>query len=371
MLIIWVILGSIIFFYFTTILSLTISWLRVNTFNPAKTSHQTDLFISVVIALRNEEENLPALISSFKNQNFRPDGFEVILVNDHSTDNTFNLAKQHAEENNWLQLINLDDHLQGKKNAISKGISNAKGELLAFTDGDCTLSNNWLSALAAFYEQKNKPDLIIGLVDLQSNSLTQNLFRLDFLSLILSGAGAAGFSNPIYCNAANMAVKKLSITNISTRHNIVSGDDVFLLHEMKAQGNSIQLLKSPSHIVKTLAPKTLAEFYEQRKRWASKTKNYSDKTTLSIAILVFMANISYIASLALLFSTQHWLWLMPVILKFTSDFSLLLSGTRFFQYSKLLPLVPILSAIHPIYIVITALSSQKSPFVWKGRKYTG
>jgi cellulose synthase/poly-beta-1,6-N-acetylglucosamine synthase-like glycosyltransferase len=327
-------------------------------------------FISVIIAIRNEEQNLPSLIKSLLAQESAGFEYEIIFINDHSTDKSIELLDMAASQHEEIMLVHLDAMQKGKKAALQVGIDKARGELLAFTDGDCSPGIKWLSTLALFYAGKNKPDLVIGLVDMKTDSILQKVFRLEFLSLILSSSGAALSGHPMFCNGANLAVNASIFKKYSQNKQIASGDDVFLLHWIKKQKGKIAILKSTDHIVYTVAPKTPGSFLEQRNRWASKSFHYTDMDTVLLALLIAILNLLLVAGLIHALINTYFI---PIILGFSlklmADAILFFSGKDLFDFHGFLKWLPVISLFYPFYIFITVIVAIKKPFTWKGRKY--
>src|SRR6185503_11374530 len=109
--------------------------------------------ISIVIAARNEEENIGKLLASIGSQTYPRHLFEVIVVDDHSTDNTSAIAAGFS----FVKLIKLQfDNINSyKKKAIETGIAAASGELIVITDADCIVQPGWLKTIASFKEKTN------------------------------------------------------------------------------------------------------------------------------------------------------------------------------------------------------------------------
>ena len=105
------------------------------------------LFISVVIACRNEETNIPHLLNDIRQQDYPPELFEVIIINDNSTDATLSAVSDFANMKN-LRII--DNAGIGKKLALRTGIKEAAGEYILTTDADCRVKRSWIKTIAAF-----------------------------------------------------------------------------------------------------------------------------------------------------------------------------------------------------------------------------
>ncbi len=356
--------------YSIAIITLSIFWKRIPIYKLSKNKKESIIEISVIIALRNEENNLSHLVNSLVSQSGNSYIMEVILVDDHSTDNTPTLLLDYSQKYTQIQVIQLEDSFSGKKAALKAGALKAKGELLCFTDADCFAGNQWLESYASFYIKNNKPDMIIGLVDMISDSFLSDLFRVEFLSMILAGAGTYSLGHPTLCNGANLAVKASTYKNYFPESRAVSGDDVFLLHQIKRSSGTIKLLKSKENLIYTKGVDSLKNFIIQRRRWASKSVFYKDKATILMAFAVFIANLSLLCGVFVSITNNcNYLFLVfAYTLKITSDYYLFFKGKILFQIKGLLGKVFLIELFYPFYIVYTALTSIKKPFEWKGRK---
>ncbi|UCH15167.1 MAG: glycosyltransferase, partial [Bacteroidales bacterium] len=182
-------------------------WKQVAEFKHSFSSHE--VFVSIIVPFRNEENNIKGLLEDLASQNYPGQLFEVIMVNDHSEDSTKRIVESFCSNHNNFQLIQLKENSYGKKQAIEAGIKNARGELIVITDADCRAGNKWLSAITSFYLQSGMPGMIIGLVDIMPDNTLFNKFQqLEFLSLVGSGAGAAGRLHPVFCSGANLIYEK-------------------------------------------------------------------------------------------------------------------------------------------------------------------
>jgi len=328
--------------------------------------------VSVVIAMRNEESKIIRLITELNKQIYPTDKLEFVLVNDHSTDATLELLEQSAMDN--FQIVNMLDGESGKKNAIKKAVTLAEGEIILATDADCSFSPTWVQTIASYFEDSNIKLVSGPVVFHKQKGVLQSLQALEFTSLIGSGAGAIGMDSAIFCNGANMAFRKAIFLEVNNFKNdtAASGDDVFLLHSIKAKyPKAIAFAKDENTIVITQGAQSLKAFINQRKRWTAKSSAYKDWASIYVSYLVLFVNLAIVFLFAMQFFSQQYfeLFILFFIAKFIADLFLLYPVLRFFKRIDLIKWIFPFELFYSFYIVlIVALSFTKS-FEWKGRTH--
>jgi cellulose synthase/poly-beta-1,6-N-acetylglucosamine synthase-like glycosyltransferase len=326
---------------------------------------------SFIIACRNEIENLPNLLISIENQTHKPD--EIIFVDDNSTDETYNFLLNQSKKYPYLKVIKNTG--KGKKSALIQAAKIAKYEYLIFTDADCTLNKNHC-AIALQYLKKNNSDMLLGAVDIDDEKGIFNVIeKIEFASLQAVTAYSALLNNPIMCNGANLIIQRTTyleyINSINT--SIASGDDMFMLHALKKNRSKIDYLYDSNYIVKTKGTNSLKKFLLQRIRWAAKSINYTDPTTIFTAIMIaainiflFLAPFSLLLTTYCLFPTPYSLLPTPYSLLLIFSIIMLIENIiilpylfKYKQYRtlKYYPILfPIMSLLYPVYILIILIS---------------
>lgn len=319
--------------------------------------------VSVLIAARNEEKNIEKLLESLKKQSFPKELFEVIIVNDHSIDNTDEIINDFINKNKELDVKLLKAEKKGKKHAISQALHNAINELVIVTDADCVLNDLWIESIVGFYQEEKCKMILAPVLLSPAENLFEKMQVLEHLSLIGSTAGSASIGFPVMCNGANMAYERkaaLEVEKFRKDFDIPSGDDMFLLEQfVKCYGhNNVKFLLSKSAVVKTKTCKTIKDFFRQRRRWVSKTKSYTSWKVIVTALIVLFFNLSIISLLvSAFFVPALWsIYILLILLKFFIDFPLLKNITNFMNQGSLLKWVLPLEIIYPFYVVFTALS---------------
>jgi cellulose synthase/poly-beta-1,6-N-acetylglucosamine synthase-like glycosyltransferase len=356
--------------YLTVILLYTFGWLKLNSIT--ETEENQAIPISIIIACRNEEANITTLLDSLLSQDYLKNQTEIIIVDDHSFDNTVNIIEKYTAENSFVKLFRLPENKTGKKEAISLGIANSKTEIIITTDADCTAGPYWLNTMMNYYI-KHHPKMLCGPVTFRNTkSLFSKLQNLEFLSLIGSGAGAIGIRKPIMNNGANLLFEKTLYQSCNIKNEFASGDDMFmLLHTKTIDKKNIHFIKSKKAIIYTSPTKTFKEFINQRARWTSKSKAYRDFDIIFTALIVSFMNLLLVASFIFgLFNTEFLrITLIVFLIKSFADLFILIPTTSFFKQTSLILLFPLLQIIYPFYIVFSVILGLTGKFVWKSRLY--
>lgn len=328
--------------------------------------------VSVLIAARNEEDCIEKLLESLYNQTFEKELFEVIIVDDHSEDNTKNIIKEFINKNKDFNIRLLESKGSGKKAAISQALHSAVNELIIVTDADCILNKLWIESIVGFYQEKKCKMILAPVLLSPANSFFEKMQVLEHLSLIGSTAGSASIGFPVMCNGANMAYEREAALEVETyRHdfNIPSGDDMFLLEQfVKNFGyKNVKFLLSKQSIVKTKTCNTVSDFFRQRRRWVSKTKSYTNWKIILTALVVFFFNLSIISLfLSAFFIPALWsLYILLTLLKFFVDFPILKNITNFMNQGDLMRWALPLEFVYPFYVVFTAVSGLILNVSWK------
>lgn len=350
--------------YLFLILAFIIGWNQHYTFEP-KGNESVTTKVSVIIACKNEQENIQHLISYIAQQSYQ--NFELIIVNDHSTDATKFLIKQAIPSFPKIKL--LDAVGFGKKNAIKEGILHSTTDFIVTIDADCFPTFHWLESIVCF-QKKLPSDLLICPVKIsESEDFFLRIQALEFVSLVASGAGAAGIGMPILCNGANLAFTKQAWLNCQAElhEEELSGDDIFLLQSIKKRGGVIRFVKSESALINTKPVTNFTDFIKQRRRWTSKSPAYTDWHIIIVAVLVLSTAVVELTLMYHAISNQRFLIVFGVffLFKYLLDFKFLSLVQNFFHLKNVGIESVFLSIIYPFYIVFVAFST----FIFKPKTW--
>ncbi len=293
-----------------------------------KMAPDTHKGISVVVCAKNEYRNLLELIPRLIDQKY-PD-FEVILVDDKSTDETYEYAIELEQKVKHFKLKSIDatpDHINNKKYAITLGVRAAKNEHILLTDADCMPhSEYWIAEMAAGFSS-DAIQFVLGFSQYFKTPGFLNMFiRYETLITALQYIGIGLLGNPYMGVGRNMAYQKslfLDKNGFGRFQGVVGGDDDLLVNQHAKRKNT-RFVLSQDATVYSIAKSSVSAFVQQKTRHLSVGKHYrmSDKLLLT---LIFGAKIIF------------WLSLFAAIL---AGYQIILAGGGF-----LLVMVSMLMAI--------------------------
>lgn len=324
--------------------------------------------VSVIVPFYNEGEQIQRTLLGLLQQNIQTIDFEVLAINDGSTDDSVAIVELLEKSNNRLKLIHNSG--KGKKEAIACGIAASNSELIVTTDADCSYQPQWLETMVSYYESYS-PGLIIGPVAMErSKGIFQRFQLLEFNSLIMSTGGAAGIGHPIMCNGANLAFKKELFERMDDPMKLeyLSGDDVFLLHNIKRETDAeIHFLKSHHALVTTKSEKKLKAFLRQRERWTSKASGYTDADTLFSASIVFGTACLFMFGLFMLIFNIHFA--KPLVFLFAVklfiDFLFFHTTESFFKHRMYFIYLMLFEFVYNFYVFIVGVQGLWFSNRWK------
>ena len=337
--------------------------------------------VSIIIAARNEEKNIGDCLKHLMLQEFPSSLYEIIVVDDDSSDNTAKEVQRFIIGSDKIHLLQLKGN-SSKKKAIEVGIKNSRTEVIITVDADCTMNKHWLGNMVSCYEQK-KSKMLIGPVSIKANG--SNILHsgkgwagafqeLEYSGLMLTAGACAFMKRPLICSGANLLYEKNAFHEVKGFDGIdhkASGDDVLLMFKMQKKFPvQIHFIKSKEAIVETKPVATLNEFIQQRIRWASKTSGSGNWLNISMAFAVLLFNTILISwpVISIINPAYFSIGLNLLVAKCLIDFLFLFLSGTYFNKRHLLILFPFFQLFNIIYVpVITIAAIFIKQYNWKGR----
>lgn len=324
--------------------------------------------ISVIVAARNEAENLPRLLEALAKQTHTR--YEVIVVDDRSTDATAAIVqafieKEYPQKDRHFRLISIPhEEVSNKKNALTKGIEAARFERLVFTDADCVPPETWLRGIATSHHFEPEA-LFIGYSPMISEKGLLNRFiRFETLFTAYLTASATGLNRAYMAVGRNLSYTKAAFQQVqgfdSFKASLSGDDDLFVQAIRKKTDIPIRYVLHATTFVPAEPMHTWKTWFRQKTRHFSAGRFYD--RNMSIALGVFQL-------------LNALLWLSPfflgnlgfvlILLKWLVMGICLSVANRYFQEKGILYMLPILDALYLLMnLVVAPLGLRRVPEKW-------
>jgi len=336
-----------------------------------KESGTSTVSVTVVVPARNEEQLIPRLFDSLDAQT-RTD-FNIILVDDRSTDKTGELMAGYAKRNSRVKVVTITDEPEignHKLNALIAGVSEASTDVLMFTDADCVTPPEWVERVSARFSDSRVGVILAPIETLKTNALLSTFHAFDHIFKYSYTAGCAGVGIPTGGFGNNLAVRRKTIDEIGGLGSIdvTSTEDAALISKIRtATTMKIHALFSRKVTVLTEAQKSWKALTAQELRWHTGGLFSPDlQTRLAYSFIMMYLSISVIAIPACFFVPV--LSILPVVSFVTMSLMAVISGMFTSQppvtyWLALIPFI-ILEMGYDSYLTIRALTKPK--LIWKG-----
>lgn len=332
--------------------------------------------VSIIIPARNEAKNIGNLLNDLLAQYYPDDLIEIIVIDDHSEDNTAEIIKSYS----GVKYIDLAAYLNTeklnsyKKKAIEIAIAQSTGELIITTDADCTMNSYWLLSIVSYFEKTNCK-LIAAPVDyLNNGGWFQTFQSIDFMTMQGITGAVIHTNSATMCNGANLAYTReafYTVNGFKGIDSIASGDDMLLMHKIEQRyPKKTKYLKCKHAIVFTAPMQESKTFFNQRIRWASKSAHFRDKRITAILSIVYMLNLSFLILFLCAFKWPSLLLALLILFtcKVALELMLIIPVSKFFGKENELIWFPILQILHIPYIIISGMAGAFGTYTWKDRK---
>jgi len=325
-------------------------------------------FISIVVAARNEEENIEILLNSLSDLKHDSAMFEIILVDDDSSDNTRSIMEKYSSEhNNWYVLYHRKSSgsLKGKKGAMALGIENSKGEIILTTDADCFVPENWIKSMIGCF----KPDvgMVLGHSPVRRQKGFFNILqRFDTICESAVAAASCYLNKPTHSNGRNLAFRKktfLEVGGYNKISQISTGDDFFLSKIISTSTKWKFIYNTDPNSFVTTKPERFGKKYIHQQLRRNSKAFY---LTLPLFIVASWIFLFHAALVALLFTkTGCCIFFVLLGLKFSSEFIPVIISANKFNQKDLLKYFPLLWIIYPVFIITFAVLGSLQFYRWK------
>lgn len=326
--------------------------------------------ISVVVAARDEYENLQRLIPALLDQDY-PD-FEIIIVDDKSGDKTYDFLLEAQAKYEKLKLVRINvtpEHLNSKKYALTLGIKAAKYEYVLLTDADCIpTSNTWIAQMEKHL--RDDKQLVIGISQYEKQKgFLNKIIRFETFYVALQYISLALWGKPYMGVGRNLSYKKqLFFDNkgFHSHRNTTGGDDDLFISEVATRKNTAVAFIRESQ-TESFPKTTWRDWIKQKTRHLSVSKQYkfSDKFVLGLMNLSH-ANSYIFLGLGYLAGVNPWILAGGYLIRILSLITVFFLAKKKFGQDIELYLVPLLDILYIFYyIFVSAKAYSTKRVAWK------
>ncbi|MBK7106780.1 MAG: glycosyltransferase [Ignavibacteriae bacterium] len=320
-------------------------------------SELDELKFSIIVAAKNEEKNISALIKHLANQNFRKENYEVIIIDDNSIDSTFEKTKIEINDLINFTIVKAENKkYEGKRGALQIGIEKSKFSYILITDADCEPSKNWIKSFSNKFNQEF--DFVIGKAPLiQTESLINKISCFDNLWTHILTFSFANIGFPYSASARSFGFKKDSFFKIEGYKNTtktLSGDDDLLLQEAIKYKMKIGINTENDSEVFSNTKKTSLDFIKQKSRHTSSSNYYSVKFKIILGVW-HLLNLLFLFSPLFYWINSNFIYLF--LIKIVTDIFIVSSFKKDFSYKFNVIEILYLQIFYEIFIILNFIVS--------------
>ncbi len=316
--------------------------------------------ITVIVPFRNEEVNLKAFIEGVNGLSVVPK--KIIFINDHSNDKSCDVIHDLTVSNYCV----LDNKLEGKKEAIYLGVNESDTLYCLTWDADIVMNKDFFAVLEAY----QLCDMQILPVNMVAKKPIQHFAEMDYLfSNMMNWIGAA--KRPLLASGANLLFTRkdyLALSSLDKHRGIASGDDMFLLHDFLKANKSVKVTLDRALIVRTAAPDSWKQLFNQRLRWVGKSKYVKDAYANMFGIISLLLSSIFLVVMVLLISNGSYRDVLVLFFGRTLlDMIITLPIIIFNKRTILLLALPLVEIFYPFYVFSLLVGTFFYQPKWKGR----
>jgi glycosyltransferase involved in cell wall biosynthesis len=337
-------------------------------FDSHKAPRHKRIAISVIICCKNEADNLRQNLPLILEQD-HPD-FEVILINDASTDDTLKVMEEFALKNHNIKIVDvksIEAFWGNKKYALTLGIKVASHDFLLFTDADCKpLSNSWIREMGRYFS--NTKSIVIGYSPYKKKpySLLNKLIRYETLLTAVQYFSYAKIGIPYMAVGRNLSYRKdefFKANGFMDHMRIRSGDDDLFVNQV-ANSTNTALCFSQKSFTETAPESSFKKWINQKRRHYSTASYYKSKHQVLLGLFYISQLLFWVLAVVLISFLYYWKIVLGLILirLITQYLSIGFSSQKLNETDilLLLPFLEIFLILSQFFIFILNLTSKPS-----------
>jgi 1,2-diacylglycerol 3-beta-glucosyltransferase len=327
--------------------------------------------VSIIIAARNEEENIGRCLRSMCSLSYPREKLEVLVVDDRSSDRTSDIVRNYSLETPNIRLLTArppTDHLQGKANAVTQGLEDAHGEIVLFTDADCEVQPGWVEETIKYYTDE-RVGIVAGFTLLKPTKELEKMQALDWFLLFSLAAAGIRLKHPFTAVGNNLSVSRVSYDAIGGYRSIPFSvtEDYALFHAVTTKRKfQARFPLDPATLVFSQPCRTLRQLYNQKKRWFTGGRDMGAGNLLFFC-LSYAFMLLLVIGLPAMAAAGAW---FPWAARLIADFLVLLPTITTFRRWNLMSAFPLLEIYLTLYVILfPPIVLLGSAVTWKDRSF--
>ena len=323
-------------------------------------------FVTVIICAKNEKHNLKKFMPSILGQEYPL--FEVIVVNDGSSDGSMEVLSQLLTEHNHLRVYSFNENKTsyGKKEVLEFGIRKAKSEYLVLTDADCRPNTKqWLAEMVNGFSDGSEIVLGVGQYE-KEDSILNKLIQLDTGFIAMNYLSFALANLPYMSVGRNVAYKKElfhKVGGFQSHYDIPSGDDDLFINELSKDVKVAIAISLDSQTI-SVPKENFKSFFFQKVRHVSSGLRYNKRNSVLLSFFYSLSVVWYLLLPVVIYYSNHLFVISTIIiLKKLTMYSLI---RRIFikigviAKSRMVLIAEFCSVfIHDLAVLVTIFKSKK------------
>lgn len=313
--------------------------------------------ISVIVCAKNEANNLEMFLPSILNQDYP--NFELVLINDSSTDTTLKVMERFKTSHNNIKIVNvknIEAFWGNKKYALTLGIKAATHNHLLFTDADSKpVSNQWINEMSSCFSNDHQIVLGYGSYAKVKKSFLNKLIRFETLMTAVQYFSYSKLGQPYMGVGRNLAYTKdlfFEARGFMDHMHIKSGDDDLFVNQIATAENTVICL-SKNSFTESLPKKSYGDWIIQKRRHITTAKHYKTRHKAMLSLFYISQFLFFILSIVLISTLFYWEIVVGLIgLRYLALFINLTLAAKKLEEKDLIPFFPILE----IFLIVTQFS---------------
>lgn len=347
---------------------------------PSPPAPSTWPYVSVVVPARNEADDIESCLDSLRACNYPNDRYEIVVVDDFSTDGTAERVKARqpagvdpAPNDGIVRLVEMSEATSHNGNhkpeAVAHGVEAADGDVILTTDADCTVSPGWIRSMVRHCTPETP--FVAGPVAYEHEDLfLPRLQALELMGLVAYGAGTLGLSLPTFCNSANVAYRRDVIDAQNTIPNGAAQDELLLQHIAYETRREVAFNPDPDAVVTTEPAPSFSAYLRQQARWAHMGLRYPYLAPRALVVGLWFTHTVLLLAGAVALALPAWRqpFLLAFLGKMGADALLAIPAVRHFRQGNLPRSAVSTELLLLLAVPLVGILGTFGSVEWKGRE---